>query len=326
VNVLILAAGLGTRLRPVTLTVPKPCVPFLNVPMGLYNFRFLQHLKISQLVVNTFHLPDKIIELYENQPYYTDPILFSHESGSILGSAGGLKKAAELFKFKKSEDETILMLNADEILFDVDEKFLLQAYEHHVREKNYATLVTMSHPEAGKKFGGIWCEGDRVKNIGKMSSSQNQVPLHYIGMIFLNRAALNEIPSDREVNIFYDFLIHKLESEKVFTYSIDCTWFETGNFNDYLEATKSVIRKLGSNVTLQDFISTYDNSELIINSDSISLVSKSVNVTSNCILRGTNCISKTTNPKLLKDSGLIEDSVLFSDFLMNQKYFEAKAP
>lgn len=322
-NVLILAAGLGTRLRPVTLSVPKPCVPFLNVPMGLYNFRFLKHLNINQLVVNTYHLPEKIKELYTTQPYYKNSIQFSNEAGQILGSAGGLKKASSLFKFNQKSDDTVLMLNADEILFDIKEDFLQEAFRFHIQQNNYATLVTMSHPEAGKKFGGIWCNGNRVENIGKTASSDKQKPQHYIGMIFLNRAALAEIPENTEVNIFYDFLIHKLATEKVQNYNIDCTWFETGNFHDYFEASQNILKKYDTDLPLQNFISTYDDSRLTPNENGLSLISKQFNFPNNLKLSGFNCLSKTTNPNLVKDLGLLENSILFSDHLMNQKYFES---
>lgn len=320
-NVLILAAGLGTRLRPLTHTVPKPCVPFLNVPMGLYNFRFLKHLSIAETVVNTYHLPEKIIELYKNQPYYKSSIKFSNEAGLILGSAGGLKKASSLFSQNNKTDDTILMLNADEILFDVNEEFLLEAYNYHVRENNYATLVTMQHPEAGKKFGGIWCNGSRVENIGKSGTSGKQTPQHYIGMIFLNRSVLAEIPDNKEVNIFYDFLIHKLATEKVQAYTINCTWFETGNFKDYFEATQNILKNYAQNPDLQKFISAYDDSNLVNDTSGLSLVSKQLSLSEKTKLSGFNCLSKTTNPNLVKDLGLLENSILFSDYLLNQKYF-----
>ena len=212
--VFMLAAGLGTRLRPVTNLHPKPCVPFLNVPMGLYHFRYLHTVPIEQLVINTFHLPEQVVELYRSQPYYKGSINFSNEQGVILGSSGGLKKASALFK--QTSDQTVLMMNADEILFDYDTGFLKKAYEKHINEKNWATLVVMKHPEAGGKFGAIWCEQDgRVKVIGKQAPSSTAVPYHYIGLIFMNRDILETIPDGTETNIFYDILKHQLNIKKV---------------------------------------------------------------------------------------------------------------
>ena len=94
VNGLLLAAGLGARLRPLTLKYPKPCVPFLNVPMGLYQFRFLEHIQVDQLVVNTFHLPQQIEKLFKSQPYITGQLLFLMKVQKFWGMAADLKKPA----------------------------------------------------------------------------------------------------------------------------------------------------------------------------------------------------------------------------------------
>lgn len=316
--VFMLAAGLGTRLRPVTNLHPKPCVPFLNVPMGLYNFRFLQSLPIEQLVVNTFHLPEQVVDLYKAQPYYKNAIDFSNEQGQILGSSGGLKKASHLFK-KTPADQTILMMNADEILFDYPSDFLKKAYDQHVSEKNWATLVVMKHPEAGHKFGAIWCEPDgRVQVIGKKAPSETAVPYHYIGFIFLDQAILETIPDATETNIFYDILKHQLAIKKVGIHEITCTWYETGNSIDYFQGTQNLLEKLDDKTL--GFINQYDDSVIQKNSSGVSLISKSLLSKLNPDqLVGFNVISKTTNPDLIQNLGSkIENMVLFSDSVIQK--------
>lgn len=316
--VFMLAAGLGTRLRPVTHVHPKPCVPFLNVPMGLYAFRYLKSLPVEQLVINTFHLPEKITALYQSQPYFKGQIDFSNEQGAILGSSGGLKKASRLF-IKNQTDQSILMMNADEILFDYDTEFLKKAFAKHVAENNWATLVVMKHPEAGGKFGAIWCEDDgRVKVIGKVRPSETATPYHYIGFIFLKREILATIPDDVETNIFYDILKHQLSSKKVGIYEIACTWFETGNYADYFHGTETVLKKLDP-PTL-DFINQYDESVLVPNSTGASLISKSVLPSlSTQQFEGFNVIAKTTNSDSFKNPGLkIENKILFYDSVIEK--------
>lgn len=314
-NVFMLAAGLGTRLRPLTEKYPKPCVPFLNVPLGLYHFRFLNDLPISRFVVNTFHLPKQVEALYLSQPYYKKPILFSSESGEILGSAGGLKKASTLF----SDDECILMLNADEIFFDINADFLKNAYDQHRSEKNMATLVVMQHPEAGKKFGAIWCEEGRVVHIGKAAANERQKPLHYIGIIFLHKKVLELIPDNKETNIFYDILINELHHKKVGVHQVSCRWYETGNAADYFNATEDQLSKLDE-PTL-NFINLYDPSTLKSTTESMSLISNSLNKEIN--ISGFCVAAKTTNPNSFKNPGLIEDSVFFENEILNKKYFTA---
>lgn len=315
--VFMLAAGLGTRLRPVTNVHPKPCVPFLNVPMGLYAFRYLQSLSVEQLVINTFHLPGKITDLYRSQPYFKGQIDFSNEQGAILGSSGGLKKASHLFK--NQTDQTVLMMNADEILFDYDTEFLKKAYDKHIAENNWATLVVMKHPDAGGKFGAIWCEDDgRVQVIGKVRPSETATPYHYIGFIFLNREILATIPDDVETNIFYDILKHQLASQKVGIYEIACNWFETGNYADYFLGTETVLKKLDSNTLA--FINQYDESVLVPNANGVSLISKNVlSSLSAHVLDGFNVVAKTTNPDFFKNPGSkIENKILFYDSVIEK--------
>lgn len=317
-NVFILAAGLGTRLRPLTLKYPKPCVPFLNVPLGLYPFRFLSCLDVSQVTVNTHYLPDQVKAMYENQPYFKGAVKFSHEEGLILGSAGGLKKASQYFD--KNDDENILMLNSDEIFFDVESDFLAKAYQQHLSSKSLATLIVMKHPEAGKKFGAIWCDDNVVKNIGKTSSSDSQQPLHYIGTMFLNKKVLDLIPEGKETNIFYDILNYHLLSGLVQTYEINCNWFETGNPTDYFLASENALNNINDKTI--DFINAYDSSYLIKENNSVSLISRSLQIPTDLKKSGFNVISKTTNPDLLKNLGSISSSILFDNEIVNENYFK----
>ncbi|MEQ1723130.1 MAG: NDP-sugar synthase, partial [Pseudobdellovibrio sp.] len=290
---------------------PKPCVPFLNVPMGLYQFRFLNDLPISSSTANSFHLPQKIADLYRNQN-----TTISAESGRISGSAGGLLKASKYFDVN---DDTILMMNADEIFFTADHGFLKKAYEQHISLQSLATLVVMKHPEAGQKFGAIWC--DKQNTVQTIMPAKNKPegplePFHYIGIIFLNKKVLTLILEDKETNIFYDILIHELNNQSVRTYTLDCSWYETGNPQDYLAATKQVLQNIDAHTL--SFINQYDPSRLIKNATGVSLVSNSVNINEEN-LSGFNVISKTTHNLLLTTK--IENSVLFENEVLNSSYF-----
>ncbi len=315
-NLFLLAAGLGTRLRPLTTKYPKPCVPFLNVPMGLYTFRYLKGLPVKQAAANSFHLSEQIEKLYQNQNYFND-LLISKESEKILGSAGGLKAAAKLYSH---DAETLLMMNADEIFFTENENFLVEAYEQHLQHKNLATLVVTKHPEAGQKFGAIWCKDNRVSRImpAQKKPENDLTPYHYIGIIFLNKKILKLIPDNKETNIFYDVLINELSKNSVEIYNLNCTWYETGNPKDYLSATQAVLNSLDSH-TLK-FINQYDESTLIKNPTGVSLISKSVSINPEK-LTGYNVISKSCDLAQLRNLNKIENSVLFEKEILNPGYF-----
>lgn len=315
-NVFVLAAGLGTRLRPLTNKFPKPCVPFLNVPLGLHIFRYLNNLEFSQLTVNTHYLPDQVKAMYENQPYFTGPVRFSHEGDFILGSAGGLKQASK--HFAKTDNENFLLMNSDEVFIGAEADFLKKAYNEHISSKALATIVVMKHHEAGKKFGAVWCDGKTVKTIGKTSADSSLKPYHYIGMIFFNEKVLSLIPENKETNIFYDILNFHMQNNEVRIYEISCDWYETGNPADYLDATQEVLKKVDQ--PFLGFINRYDPSAVISEAGHLSLVSKSVAV-SQVALSGWNVISKTTNPGLLKSLGSVHNSILFENECVNEKYF-----
>jgi mannose-1-phosphate guanylyltransferase len=313
VNLFILAAGLGTRLRPLTNKYPKPCVPFLNVPMGLYQYRFLNDLPIKSRTANSFHLPEQIANLYRQHN-----TSISAESGKISGSAGGLLKASKYFDMN---EDTILMMNADEIFFTADQSFIKKAYEQHISHQSFATLVVMKHPEAGQKFGAIWCDTqNKVQSIMAAKNKPDQIlePYHYIGIIFLNKKILKLIPEDIETNIFYDILIHELKNQSVEIYNLECSWYETGNPQDYLAATKQVLASLDSHT--HNFINIYDKSRLIKNPTGLSLVSESLRFDESK-LAGYNVISKSANLSLLNSSPLIDNSVIFDSEILNTAYF-----
>lgn len=313
-NVMLLAAGLGTRFKPVTFKYPKPAVPFLNVPMGLYQFQYLKFLEINRLVVNTFHISEKIESLYRNQPYYKKEIYFSHETGQILGGAGGLKKAAHLMK----KNEPILLMNADEVYFAKEKDFLKKALNHHVQNKNLSTVVVMAHPEAGKKFGALWAnENHTVKDISKTAQHPELKPWHCIGPIFLAWEVLDLISENQEANIFYDVLLKELPQEKVQVFPIETRWYETGNPKDYFDATADVLTNLDSGTL--EFINQYDSSVVYKNTKTLSLISKSIEISTDQ-LEGVNVISKSVAN--LKNK-MVKDSVLFDQEILNLDYFKS---
>ena len=321
VNVFLLAAGLGTRLRPLTYQYPKPCIPFLNVPMGLYQFRYLEQLKINTCVANSFYLSEQIERLYQAQPYFSEKIMISNEGNKILGSAGGLKKASRLI----SEGETILMMNADEVFFSEDKFFLQKAYQQHIENGNLATLIVIKHPEAGKKFGAICVEGQTVKNIAKKNDDLNLISYHYVGIMFCNLKIISKIPEDVETNIFYDILINELQNNSVEIYNLEsCDWYETGNGLDYLQATQKRLSFLGTSKAKSEdflkFVNKYDPSRLVENENGISLISNRIDVEP-IKLSGFNVISGCTELNKLNSLNKIENSILFKNEILNLDYF-----
>ena len=127
-NALIFAAGLGTRLKPLTDTMPKAMVPVNGKPLVQILIEKLKSIGVTEIVINVHHFAQQIIDFVEANDSFGIDIKFSDETDMLLETGGGLKKAARLF----SNDKPILVHNVD-ILSNAD---LLSLY-------NNATSTTL---------------------------------------------------------------------------------------------------------------------------------------------------------------------------------------
>ncbi len=242
-NVMLLAAGEGTRLRPYTLIRPKPAMPFLNVPLASYPLAFLDGMKVDRLIVNTFHLPTKIVDLFIHMNHGARRLHFSHEINQIMGSGGGLAAAHDYFR---NQGDLILM-NADEVILPFEKQLLAKAFEQHQKNKAFCTLLTMDHPDVGTKYGGVWLDHkDQVCGFGKSSPTMDSKKAeHFIGIQILSEKIFDYMPVGHPSNVLYDGVTKAiLAGQVVQRYKVDCHWYETGNPKDFLSATSDVLKIL----------------------------------------------------------------------------------
>ena len=232
----LLAAGIGSRFAPHTHILPKPSLPFLGLPLFLYGAETCKQMGASEFVMNLHHLPNQMQNCVLSYSDFKNT-KFSLEKEKILGGAGGLAFAKRYFH----DQENFIYANADEVLLAKHKEEISEIFHKHIQSNALASLLVMEHSEAGKKFGGIWTNKNfEVKNFGKSNSIQDLKPLHFTGFMLLNKEIFNHIP-EGETNIFYDVLIHLLNSHKIIAHKISASWFETGNLNDYLDAQKEII-------------------------------------------------------------------------------------
>lgn len=120
---MILAAGLGTRLKPLTNTMPKALVPVNGKPLLEWNIRRLMAQGYDRFVINVHHFAQQIRD-YVSQQDYAPLVRFSDETAELLETGGGLKKAQDLF----DADAPILIHNVD-ILDNVDYGWFARQHE-----------------------------------------------------------------------------------------------------------------------------------------------------------------------------------------------------
>ncbi|MFH0799471.1 MAG: nucleotidyltransferase family protein [Pseudomonadota bacterium] len=128
---ILLSAGLGTRLRPLTLTTPKPLLPLDGALLIDHQLRYLAKAGFCEVAINLHHLGEKIREHVEDGARFGVKVRYSEEP-EILGTGGGIKKAAASFG-----SDHFVVLNAD-ALMDAD---IRQVAKRHFDAKAAATMV-----------------------------------------------------------------------------------------------------------------------------------------------------------------------------------------
>ena len=131
-NAFIFAAGLGTRLKPLTDTMPKALVPIAGKPLLAHVVEKLKAAGCKKIVINIHHFGDMIVDYVKSQGNFGIDIVFSDERQMLLETGGAIKHAVELLG-----NEPFLIHNVD-ILSNVDIKAL---WEEHLNSGSAATLL-----------------------------------------------------------------------------------------------------------------------------------------------------------------------------------------
>ena len=130
---MIFAAGLGTRLKPITDTIPKALVPIAGQTLLERVVEKLANEGFEEIIVNVHHHADKIIEFLKEKKNFGLRIEISDEREMLLDTGGGIKKASHFF----DDGKPFLIHNVD-ILSDAK---LKEMYDTHIESNNMATLM-----------------------------------------------------------------------------------------------------------------------------------------------------------------------------------------
>jgi mannose-1-phosphate guanylyltransferase len=245
---MMLTAGLGTRLRPLTDRYAKPVVPFIGIPLLKFPLWLMQAAGVDELVLNSHWKPEQINELAQSMTSPSLRVHVSHEDGAPLGSGGGIWKARSWLDHRTIGDtDSFLVSNGDEVILPHDNQVLSKFREEHERTQALATILVMKHPLVGTQFGGVWCAPDgNVRGFGKSPSEfgADSIGYHYIGLLLMKPRVFDFMP-EGESNILYDVLKSAIAAgEKIRVVVSEFTWFETGNPGDFLHATGEALHLL----------------------------------------------------------------------------------
>jgi len=242
VKAMILAAGLGTRLLPLTRDVAKPAIPFANRPLIHYCLEWLAKNGVKEVVINLHHRPESIISTIKQRSWPLK-IHLSRES-HLLGTAGGVKKAERHFT-----DGTFIMVNSD-CLFEID---LAAPIAHH-REKAAVATMVLREKSDEDSYGTVGIDNrGRITEIKARGLSRREGKgYNFTGIHVLEPEVFGWIPRDRfyEINQeVYPRLIQR--GHGVWGYLTHASWAEVGSHETYLKAHRSFLARPGFSVVSQ---------------------------------------------------------------------------
>lgn len=202
VRAMVLAAGEGTRLRPLTLDRPKPMVPINGVPLLDYTIKWLRDQGITDIAINLHYKPEVIVDYFGDGSAHGVKIHYSHEQ-TILGTAGAVRK------IKDWVDGNPLVLVYGDVLTDLDLRAMLD-FHHQTLRRDPLSTVTMSlyHVPNPTEVGLVGMDetGKVTRFVEKPKPSEVFTDLANAGVLVLQPEVLDIIPDDT----FCDFGLHVL--------------------------------------------------------------------------------------------------------------------
>ncbi|NJO50819.1 MAG: nucleotidyltransferase family protein, partial [Leptolyngbyaceae cyanobacterium RM2_2_4] len=244
---MILAAGKGTRVRPITYTIPKPMIPILQKPVMEFLLELLRQHGFDEIMVNVSHLANEIEGYFRDGQRFGVQIAYSFEGriepdgtlvGAALGSAGGMKRIQDFSPFF---DDTFVVLCGD-ALIDLD---LSAAVRWHREKGAIATIIMKSVPrEEVSSYGVVVTDEDgRIKTFQEKPSVEEALSTDInTGIYIFEPEILDYIPSGQQYDIGGELFPKLVEMGAPFYgISMDFEWVDIGKVPDYWRAIRSVL-------------------------------------------------------------------------------------
>ncbi len=220
----IMAGGFGTRLRPLTMTIPKPMVPIINIPMMEHIVNLLKNHGITDIVSLLYFQPEKITDYFENGAKYGINMNYV-QAQADYGTAGSVKNAHEYL------DERFIIISGD-VLTDFD---LEEAIKFHEEKKSKATLL-LTRVERPLQYGIVMTDEDGkiTRFLEKPSWGQVFSDTINTGIYILEPEVLDLIPYQEDFDFSKDLFPMMLsKGMPLYGYINEGYWKDVGNLTEY---------------------------------------------------------------------------------------------
>jgi NDP-sugar pyrophosphorylase family protein len=223
---MIFAAGLGTRLKPITDNLPKALVPIHDKTLLQRSIESLVAVGVDEIIVNVHHFAPEVIRYLANNNNFGAPIYISDESTLLLDTGGGIMKV----KDKLLTEDCFLAVNVD-VVTNINFTKLIEAH----RLKNAIATLAVRNRKSSRYF--LFDDENRlsgwqnVKNSQKITLCQRDEtkPLAFSGIQVLSPEIFKYAPQ-KEVFGLVEWYLNAAESNRVFAYVHDSDyWFDAGS-------------------------------------------------------------------------------------------------
>ena len=235
---MLLSAGYGTRLWPLTEDRTKPAIPILGKPLVGYVAEYLARFGIDDIVVNLHHQPQSVRDALGDGEQFGVKLRYIEEQPEILGTSGALDNAREFF-----QDQTFAVVNG-KIITDID---LQAALETHREMRALATLVLLRNSKR-ERFSVVHTSNGLITRFGAMPDKEPavDVPLMFTGIHIMEPAIFEYIPrrvfSDSVVDVYPKAMA---AGERIAAHVADGKWRELSTLQRYLDISVEMLKERG---------------------------------------------------------------------------------
>lgn len=237
---MIFAAGLGTRLKPLTDTMPKALVPVSGKPLLQHTIEKLKAAGLDEIIINVHHYAEQVINFVEANHRFGIRIKFSDEREELLDTGGGIKKAASFF----NDNQPFLVHNVD-ILSNID---LQKLYETHAQNQSSIATLVCSERKTSRYL--LFDDNNHLKGWTNEKTGEVKSPfpdfdprhykkLAFAGIQILHPDIFQYMPNFPDRFSIIDFYLSLCDKENLACHIPDCLQLvDVGKIDSLDEATR----------------------------------------------------------------------------------------
>lgn len=216
---MILAAGFGTRMQPITLTRPKALVEIKGITLLERNIQYLKSFGVEEIVINVHHFAEQIVDFLKEKNDFNIKISISDETDAVLETGGGLQRAKSFLQ----RNEDFILMNVD-ILTNLN---ISQLFDYHKNKANsLATLAVTTRPSSRQLLfdENMQLKGWSNENTGEKilvnENEPNLKPMSFSGVHIISPKIFEYMEMQGKFSIITAYL-ELAKSQNIYGYNHD---------------------------------------------------------------------------------------------------------